>query len=237
MKEIVRQIINTNDYPLQTIFNEKRKIYTFLNPVSYLLASNQKDKFHQFDGIFADGGILSLFTKTYYRKTVKRRSFDMTSVASLLLEHIVKNKKTIYFVGAKKNEITNSMVNINKIYPDLNIVGSRDGYFNGEVDRKNTIKDIISKNPDYLIVGMGTPMQEDFLVETKNSGFLGIGFTCGGFIHQIAMNKLDYYPVLFDKLNIRWIYRFYKEKHTRRRYVESAFVFPLKFTIDFFSRN
>ena len=31
------------------------RIYTFLNPVSYLIARKNKGLFNQFDGIFADG--------------------------------------------------------------------------------------------------------------------------------------------------------------------------------------
>mgnify|MGYP000060826451 CR=1 FL=1 len=56
-------------------------------------------------------------------------------------------------------------------------------------------------------------------------GYQGIGFTCGGFVHQTAMNRMHYYPNWVDKMNLRFVYRMYKEKHTRTRYLQAAFLF------------
>ena len=55
----------------------------------------------------------------------------------------------------------------------------------------------------------------------------GIGFTCGGFIHQTANNEIEYYPLWIDRMNLRFVYRMYKEKHTRKRYVQVTFYFFL----------
>ena len=72
-------------------------------------------------------------------------------------------------------------------------------------------------------------MQEQFLLKVKNAGFDGIGFTCGGFIHQTAKDEIDYYPGWVDRMNLRFLYRMYKEKHTRKRYLQAALLFPARF--------
>ena len=72
-------------------------------------------------------------------------------------------------------------------------------------------------------------MQEKFLLKVKKMGYQGIGFTCGGFVHQTAMNRMHYYPDWVDKMNLRFVYRMYKEKHTRTRYLQAAFLFPVRF--------
>ena len=41
-------------------------------------------------------------------------------------------------------------------------------------------------------------MQENFLLKVKNAGYQGVGFTCGGFIHQTSKNEIDYYPAWVD---------------------------------------
>lgn len=64
-----------------------------------------------------------------------------------------------------------------------------------------------------------------FLLKVRNAGFQGIGFTCGGFIHQTANNEIEYYPLWIDRMNLRFVYRMYKEKHTRKRYVQAALLF------------
>lgn len=43
------------------------------------------------------------------------------------------------------------------------------------------------------------------------------------------MNRMHYYPNWVDKMNLRFVYRMYKEKHTRTRYLQAAFLFPVRF--------
>ena len=42
-------------------------------------------------------------------------------------------------------------------------------------------------------------------------------------------DKAEYYPEWIDKHGLRFIYRMYKEPHTRYRYFKTAFVFPIIF--------
>ena len=98
-----------------------------------------------------------------------------------------------------------------------------------DIGKKPAEFPIVELNPDFLIVGMGALMQEKFLLKVKKMGYQGIGFTCGGFVHQTAMNRMHYYPNWVDKMNLRFVYRMYKEKHTRTRYLQAAFLFPVRF--------
>lgn len=234
--DLVRIIINTNDLFIQrtNIFITKNRIYTFLNPVSYLDASKLKNLFKSLDGIFADGSLLVKAIQVLYGKKVERRSFDMTSLAPELFSFAEKENKTIYIVASKQEEVEKACIIFKEKYPNLNIIGYRNGYFNNETEKETAIQEILQKNPYFLIVGMGAIAQEKFLLKAKEMGFQGIGFTCGGFIHQTAKNEIDYYPQWVDKYNIRFLYRMYKEKHTRKRYIKAGIVFPWVFLKDKF---
>ena len=48
---LIRKIVITEDFSLNEIFERRGRIYTFLNPVSYLLALENKEIFGIFDGI------------------------------------------------------------------------------------------------------------------------------------------------------------------------------------------
>ena len=229
MSFIEKKIIITNEQDIQDVFGGKRKIYSFVNPVSYISFSQNKNSLIELDGLFSDGGILCQFIKLFYWKKVSRMSFDMTSVAPLLFNHCEKYGKTIYFIGAKEGEIKKAMTLLQKKYPCLKIINFRDGYFQNEEERDTSLQEIIEVSPDLLVCGMGAPTQEQYLIDLKNRGFTGIGFTCGGFIHQLAKGKEDYYPRYVNTLNLRFIYRFIIEKHTRKRYATAFFVFPILF--------
>ena len=55
---LVKKIIITDGNSFNDLLEDKGKVYTFLNPVSYLTALENKELFASFDGIFADGSIL-----------------------------------------------------------------------------------------------------------------------------------------------------------------------------------
>lgn len=234
MSNLVNNIIISNIKADTDIFTKENQIYTFLNPVSYLNASKEKNLFKQFDGIFADGSLLVKAIYILYGVKIERRSFDMTSLAPNLFSFAEKNNKKVYIVASRQEEVEKACTIFKKQYPHLNIIGRRNGYFNNEIEIKTAIQEIIRIGPDFLIVGMGTITQEKFLLRAKQMGFRGIGFTCGGFIHQTAKNEIDYYPQWIDKYNIRFLYRMYKEKHTRKRYLKAGLVFPWVFLKDRF---
>lgn len=226
---LIRKIIWTEKISKEGLFSSKGKVYTFLNPVSYLSALDNKALFSRFDGIFADGSLLVAAIKNLYGVSVTRRSFDMTSLAPLLLEYAEKHDKTLYIVASHQEQVERAVQIFKERYPKLNIIGYRDGYFSCDAEMDQEVQHIVQLNPDFVIVGMGILMQEKFLLKVKDAGFKGIGFTCGGFIHQTAKNEIDYYPDWVDKMNVRFLYRMYKEKHTRKRYLQAAILFPPRF--------
>lgn len=230
MKSIlVSKILSTEFFSVNQIFENKGKVYTYLNPVSYLSALDNKELFSQMDGIFADGGLLVKAIKLVYGKQVTRRSFDMTSMAPELFAYVAKHGKTIYIVASKQEQVEKAVEIFHERYPKVKFAGYRNGYFASESEMDVEAKHIAKLNPDFLIVGMGVLIQEKFLLKVKNAGYQGVGFTCGGFIHQTSRNEIDYYPAWVDRTNLRFIYRMWKEPHTRKRYVMAGLLFPARF--------
>ncbi len=226
---LINKIVITDHLKSNSYFEKKEAIYTFLNPVSYLDALKYEDLFSMYDGIFADGSLLVAAIKICYGKIVKRRSFDMTSLAPLLFNYALTQNKTIYIVASKQEQVERAVEMIKGRYKGINIIGCRNGYFSDEREQIQEAKHITELDPDFVIVGMGIILQEKFLLHVKKAGYKGIGFTCGGFIHQMASNQIDYYPEWVDRMNLRFLYRMYKEPHTRKRYILTGLIFPARF--------
>lgn len=229
MSILVSKILSTESSSVNQIFENNGKVYTYLNPVSYLTAIDSKELFSQMDGIFADGGLLVKAIKLMYGKQVTRRSFDMTSMAPELFAYAAKYGKTIYIVASKQEQVEKAVEIFRERYPKVKFTGYRNGYFANEEEMNQEARHITKLNPDFLIVGMGALMQEKFLLKVKRAGYQGIGFTCGGFIHQTSKNEIDYYPAWVDKTNLRFVYRMWKEPHTRKRYLMAGLLFPARF--------
>ena len=175
------------------------------------------------------------FVAFFCFKRIRRYSFDMTSMAKTFFEFASENGKSVYLIGSEEKSIEISYKTIVKEYPNLNVVEYRNGFFANDEHRQGTIQRIVALQPDYVVVGMGAVVQDRFLVDLKKAGFGGVGFSCGGFFSQMARKEsLVFYPPWIDKLNLRFLYRMYKEPHTRKRYLVAFFVFPLMFAMDFF---
>ena len=226
---LVEKILATEGLGEKGFFEAKGRVYTFLNPVSYLDALEHKRLFGQFDGIFADGSLLVAAIKMCYGMTVSRRSFDMTSLAPELMEYACKEGKSIYIVASAQEQVERAVEIFRERYMGINIIGYRNGYFADEDEKDVEAQHIVELNPDFLIIGMGAVKQEEFLLKVKDAGYQGIGFTCGGFIHQTARNMIDYYPAWMDRMNLRFVYRMWKEPHTRKRYLKAGLIFPVRF--------
>lgn len=228
---LVRRILITDTVNAsnKALFERMGQVYTFLNPVSYLTALDNKELFSEMDGLFADGSLLAKAIKLVYGKEVTRRSFDMTSIAPDLFEYASKNGCSVYIVASKQEQVEKAVKIFKKRYPQLVFAGYRNGYFSSEAEMDYEAKRIAGLNPNFLIVGMGALMQEKFLIKAKEAGYQGIGFTCGGFIHQTSKDEINYYPAWVDKTNMRFMYRMWKEPHTRKRYLMAGLLFPVRF--------
>lgn len=185
MVHIIRTIIVSN--LTDNIFS-KNGIVTFINPYAYTYVRKRADLFENFDYIFIDGILLANFISLFYGVKINRKSFDMTSLAPECFSHAVSQNKTLYLVGDTENAINNAVSIIKKNYPGIKILGYRNGFFTNKDDEDYFITKLVRMKPDIVIVGMGLYRQENLLIKLKNNGWGGLGFTCGGFFHQITVN-------------------------------------------------
>lgn len=197
-------------------FNKKRLV-TFLNPYSYLIARCNVDSFCQFDEIHCDGFVLANLMALVGNRC-HRVSFDMTSLAPVVFHDASESGMRIYFVGSEPGVADKAVEKIKSEYPVLLVCGVRHGYFSSSCERENFIEELANQKPDIVVVGMGAPLQERFLIDLRNSGWEGIGYTCGGFFHQTARGGTQYYPEWMNRFNLRWIYRMIDEPKLVRRY-------------------
>lgn len=205
-------------------FKMSKGITSFVNPYSMLVLEENESLAHAVDQWCVDGiSLVKIFAK-WEQKKINRFSFDDSSLAPLVFNFAKKNNKTLAVIGTKELFINKAVQTIESKF-DVKVSYHRNGYFKDSIDLQECINTINKQNIDIVICGMGTPFQEDFLIKLKKSGWNGYGFTCGGYLHQIA-TKENYYPVFFDKLNIRWIYRIIDEPKLVKRYF---YLYPIFF--------
>jgi len=212
------------------LFKMNNGIVTYVNPYSYLKL-RKNIKLDSIDFITSDGIVIKILSRFFLKRSVQRLSPDFSSYFKELFLDAVSKKSTVFLIGAKPELIDTSVQNIKNKFPLLNIVGYRHGFFENEIDMDDQVLEMTFLNPDLVIVGMGAPLQEKYLIKLKESNWNGNGYACGGFLHQ-TNKSVEYYPEWMNKMNLRWLYRIYCEPKLIRRYTVDYFWFLLVFFFD-----
>ncbi|OBS97476.1 hypothetical protein A9261_12755 [Vibrio tasmaniensis] len=204
----------------------------FLNPYSYLVLRKSGLNFNEFDSISIDSYYLWKLLKICgIVKSDQRYSFDNTSFAKTYF-NLLKKENRIAIVGSDEKSNEKFCYELKKTHPEINIVYNRNGFFRDDSEKNEFFDRIIGLNIDQIIIGMGSPLQERFIIEAKGKGWQGDSYTCGGFIHQTANQGYNYYPKYIDKFNLRFIYRMYDEPKLIYRYLIEYPKFLMYFIFD-----
>lgn len=121
-----------------------------------------------------------------------------------LLEIGNEKRYKIFLLGAKNETLEKAIENIHATYPNVEIVGSQDGYFDWS---SNNIAEKINKTqPDLVFVALGVPRQEKWISENLDKFGHGVFIGVGGSFDVIA-GTVKRAPMIWQKLNLEWLYR------------------------------
>ncbi|CAH6887110.1 Glycosyl transferase [Vibrio chagasii] len=132
------------------------------------------------------------------------------------------DNKSFYFIGGTPDTINSTIVKVTDIYPNINLLGFRDGYFNAEQEA-SLIDDILIKKPDIVFVALGSPRQEVFMEKVSKSHkalYQGLGGSFDVFVGNVRRA-----PQAWVKLNLEWLYRLIQEPKRVRRQAKLALYF------------
>ena len=213
---MIEKIFNTFYNKLPSSINDIIPVYdacklvTCLTPYYMtIMKAEDYEMYKEFDFICSDGSYPLKINKWVGKPKSIRLSFDMSSMAPLVFNDMIKHNAGLFVLGAKPEEVGLSVKTIQSHFPELIISGYHHGYIK---DCKDVIvKQIVESSARVCIVGMGAPLQDEMAVRLKKAGFKGTVYTCGGFIHQTTQKILSF-PEWSNKLNIRFIYRWFHEK-------------------------
>ncbi len=128
---------------------------------------------------------------------------------------------TFYLLGAAAEVIERAAGHLLGLYPRLQIVGRRSGYFNPE-DEADVIAAINDVRPDILWLGLGVPAEQRFAIRNRDR-LRGVGLikTSGG-LFDFLSGKNSRAPDWMQAAGLEWAYRVYLEpKRLVGRYVRT----------------
>ena len=136
-------------------------------------------------------------------------------VATTDLFHVVARKAeaaglTFYMFGADEAENAAAVANVQKMYPDLQIVGRSHGYLRGDALRAK-VDEINRLTPDYLWVALGVPYEQAFVEDfTPHLSNVGVIKTSGGLFNFLSGSRARA-PQWMQTVGLEWAWRIWLE--------------------------
>ena len=134
---------------------------------------------------------------------IKQNQIRGVDFARELIKLASQNNYRVAFFGAKEEVIQKAKENFLNQYPSLNLVYVRNGYFSED---KEIIEEIKAANPQILLVGLGSPKQEEIILKLKNelAGCVMVGV---GGSFDVFSGIVKESPMIWRKLGLEWLYR------------------------------
>jgi exopolysaccharide biosynthesis WecB/TagA/CpsF family protein len=161
----------------------------------------------QADMIHADGQSVVFASKLFTKKPLPDR-IATTDFFHNAARKAQKAGITFYMLGASEEESVLACDNVQRAYPELKIVGRRNGYFTKE-EEQEVIAEINKLKPDVLWVALGKPKQEFWSIEMKEQLNVGWIKTCGG-LYSFLAGTSPRAPEWMQSLSLEWLYRVVK---------------------------
>ena len=163
-----------------------------------------------------------------FKKLNTKENMNGTDLIPKIIKFVEKRKSKIFLLGAKNNVITKVPDKLKSKYPNINIVGFRDGYFKEDEEEK-LIEDINNSGAEIIIIGMGAPYQEMWIERNKNKLKSVKIIIAGGAIFDFISEEVSRAPHIIRNLNLEWFYRFILEPKRlfRRYFIDDMKIFGL----------
>jgi len=191
------------------------------NPEIVMMAQKDleyKDVLAEGDLVIPDG--IGIIIASRIKKLGLEKRLPGIEMMESILKYCNNAKKSIYLLGSSSENVENAATNIKKEYPNIDIVGYHDGFFD-ETEELRIVDKINDVKPDILFVAMGAPKQEKWMYKHRKILNVKVSMGVGGAV-DVWAGAVKRAPKLFRKIGLEWFYRII----TNPKRIKRSFVLP-----------
>ncbi|MBO6203004.1 MAG: WecB/TagA/CpsF family glycosyltransferase [Selenomonas sp.] len=137
-----------------------------------------------------------------YEMPERVAGFDL---AQELMRIAPSKKQKVFFFGSAPGVAEKAKAKAEELYPGIEIVGTRDGYFKPE-DEPAIIEEIKAAQPDLLLAALGVPKQEKWLNAHLKELGVPVAIGVGGTLDVMA-GVMKRAPYWMQKAKLEWLFR------------------------------
>ena len=126
-------------------------------------------------------------------------------LAQELMREAPRRGDRLFFFGAAPGVAEKAKKKAEKLYPGIEIVGIRNGFFSAK-DEPEILHEIQEAAPDILLVALGVPKQEKWLAAHLNELSVPVSMGVGGTFDVMA-GIMKRAPRWMQKAKLEWLFR------------------------------
>jgi len=201
---------------------------SFLNPFYARVAAEDerlRAVMNRFDVLQADGWGVILGARLRGVRIKERVAIE--DFERPFFGHLARQGAGLFLFGSEPGMAEKAAATLEQAFPGLRVVGTQHGWLDvdrghpgrfDEEDERAVVDLVNASGADVLLVGLPTPLQQDFVVTYGSQLDAPIVMTVGAYFDHLA-ERLDWYPRWMDRLRLDWLYRLYREPaRLRKRY-------------------
>lgn len=126
-----------------------------------------------------------------------------------LCREAVSRKQSIYLLGGQPGIATAVGSRMSNLFPALRIAGTRNGFWSGS-EEDQLIEEINASGADILLVGLGVPLQEKWIMRVRDRLTARVVMGVGGLFDYYS-GSIPRAPLVLRKMGCEWLWRLMQE--------------------------
>lgn len=139
----------------------------------------------------------------------RNNRITMVDYVDPLMRLTAEKKWKLFYLGSDEKTASTAIHHFRNKYPALNIA-YRNGFFdaaeNAE-ENKDVIDRIAAFNPDLIVIGMGMPRQEKWILQNRHKLNANVVLACGATMEYVA-GTVKTPPRWMGRTGLEWFFRF-----------------------------
>lgn len=176
--------------------------------VTYRCAVDPAERklFLQADAIHADG-MPHVFVSRYLCEAALPERVATTDLFHYVADEATARGATMFMLGASEQSNRLAAEWVRQHYPNVQLVGARNGYFADVQDEIKACEEIAEHAPDILWVSMGVPREQTFIARHRHRlTTTGVIKTSGGLFDFLSGSK-PRAPLWMQDAGLEWLWR------------------------------
>ncbi|WP_279351875.1 WecB/TagA/CpsF family glycosyltransferase [Erythrobacter litoralis] len=177
-----------------------------------------RKSFAEADLVHADGQFIVAVSHRYCEQPIPERA-PTTDMIHDFAKACEASGRSFYLLGAREHTNAGAAAKLKELYPKLNIIGRHHGFFQGR--EEEILADIDRCAPDFLWVGLGKPLEQEFCAQYKHRLNAVWTITCGGCFNFVT-GEYQRAPLWMQDAGIEWMHRMMTQpRHLALRYIKT----------------